>query len=225
MDNFEQYLQAKKLSSSTIVSHCNNVNLFTQWPVSEIHLDAANIGYNDLLAYIQYEKQKNITPATINLRLASISHYFDYLKKLDEVKKNPARMLRVKGTVKRVVENPLSTDELQALYQHYSQLKKVSQHQQNTDLAHQRNTVILGLLVYQGVHSRELQKMEVGHISLGQEQYISHPPAGVIIEPCHYSLVRFCPSMSTCKKPGHSSSQKGMNFFLVDWITSFMHWC
>lgn len=61
----------------------------------------------------------------------------------------------------------MSTDELQALYQHYSQLKKVSQHQQNTDLAHQRNIVILGLLVYQAMHSGELQKMEVSHISLG----------------------------------------------------------
>lgn len=167
MDEFEQYLQSQKLSASTITSHCNNVKLFTQWLATENHLDSANIGYNDLLAYIQYEKQKNITPATINLRLASITHYFDYLKKIDAVRKNLARLLRVKGTVKRVVENPLSTEELQALYQHYSQLKKVSQHQHSTDLAHQRNTVILGLLIYQGVHSGELQKMEVSHISLG----------------------------------------------------------
>lgn len=78
-----------------------------------------------------------------------------------------ARQLRVKGTVKRVVENPLNPEELQALYDHYRILKKVSLHQHNTDLAHQRNTVMLGLIVYQGVHSGELQKMEVSHISLG----------------------------------------------------------
>ncbi len=98
---------------------------------------------------------------------ASITHYFDYLKKQDEVKKNPVGLLRVKGTVKRVIENPLSTEELQALYDHYRLLKKASQHQHNTDMAHHRNTVILGLLVNQGVHSGELQKMEVSHISLG----------------------------------------------------------
>ena len=102
MDEFEQYLQAQKLSASTITSHYNNVNLFIQWLEKENHLDAANIGYNDLLAYIQYEKQKNISPAIINLRLASITHYFDYLKKQGEVKKNPVKLLRVKGTVKRV---------------------------------------------------------------------------------------------------------------------------
>lgn len=167
MDSFEQYLQTKKLSTSTIASHCYNVNLFTQWLEKESHLDVASMGYNDLLAYIQYEKQKNVNPTTINLRLSSITHYFDYLKKEGEVKNNPVKQLRVKGTVKRVIENPMSAEELQVLYDSYRLLKKESQHQRNTDLVHQRNTVILGLLVYQGVHSGELQKMEVGHISLG----------------------------------------------------------
>jgi len=167
MDKFEQYLRAQKMSASTISSHCYNVNLFTQWMVKENLPDASSISYNDLLAYIQYEKQKNVNPATINLRLGSITHYFEYLKKQGEVKKNPAKMLRVKGVVKRVIENPLSAEELQALYQHYSQLKKASQHQRITDITHQRNTVILSLLVYQGIHSGELQKMEVCHISLG----------------------------------------------------------
>lgn len=167
MDNFEQYLQGLKLTASTIAGHCYNVNLFTQWLAKENHLDAGSIGYNDLLAYIQYEKQKNVTPATINLRLNSITHYFDYLKKQGEVKKNPVRLVRVKGTMKRVVENPLSTEELQTLFDHYRLLKKISQHQVNTDLAHQRNTVILGLMVYQGLHSGELEKMETLHIKLG----------------------------------------------------------
>lgn len=168
MDEFEHYLQASKLSASTIESHCYNVKLFMQWLDKEKHIDAASVGYNDMLAYIQHQKQNNVSPATINLRLNSITHYFDYLKKIDEVRKNPARTLRVKGVVKRVVENPLSIEELQTLYDHYRLLKKVSAHQLNTDLAHQRNTVILGLLTFQGVHSGELQKMEVSHVSVDE---------------------------------------------------------
>lgn len=58
MDNFEQYLLTKKMSSTTIADHCYNVNLFTLWLVKESHLDAASIGYNDLLAYLQYEKEE-----------------------------------------------------------------------------------------------------------------------------------------------------------------------
>jgi len=168
MDKFEQYLQQQKQSASTIASHCYNVNLFSQWMAKENLPNASSISYSDLLAYIQYEKQKNVSPATINLRLSSITHYFEYLKNQGEIKKNPAKMLRVKGVIKRVIENPLSAEELQALYQHYSQLKKVNiYHQHDTNIAHLRNTVILGLLVYQGVHSGELQKMEVCNISLG----------------------------------------------------------
>jgi site-specific recombinase XerD len=168
MDEFEQYLQTLKLSHSTIAGHCYNVNLFIQWLEKESHLDPSSISYNDLLTYIQYEKQKNVSPATINLRLASITHYFDYLKKQGELKSNPVKLLRVKGTVKRVIENPLNAEELQALYDHYRLLKRTSQRQHNTDLVHQRNTVILGLMAFQGAHSGELQKMEVSHVSLGE---------------------------------------------------------
>ncbi|OQP52805.1 hypothetical protein A4H97_24195 [Niastella yeongjuensis] len=166
MDEFERYLQTTKLSATTITSHSYNVKLFTQWLEKESHLDPASVGYNDLLTYIQYEKQKNVNPATINLRLASITYYFDYLKKQGDVKNNPVKQLRVKGTVKRVIENPLSPEELQALYDHYRLLKKASQHQHNTDLVHQRNVVIVGLMVFQGIHSGELQKMEVKDVSV-----------------------------------------------------------
>ena len=55
MDNFEQYLQALKLSASTIESHCYNVKLFMQWLDKEKYIDAACVGYNDLLAYIQHQ--------------------------------------------------------------------------------------------------------------------------------------------------------------------------
>ena len=169
MDDFKEFLQQLKYKASTIDGHCSNVKRFNDWLVKENYLNAASVGYNDLLAYIQYEKQKNVSPATINLRLASINLYFEHLKKKGEIKKNPAKTLRVKGVIKTVIENPLSTEELNALYHEYSKLKKVTNHllQGRTNAAHQRNTVILGLLVYQGVHSGELQKMEVSHIALG----------------------------------------------------------
>lgn len=124
------------------------------------------IRYNDLLAYIQHEKATGISPETINLRLTSIRKYLDCLKEDGELEKNPAKTLRVKGELQKVIKNPLARAELDALYQEYSQLKKVANNQPQADLVHGRNTVIVGLLVFQGVHSGELQKMEVGHIDL-----------------------------------------------------------
>jgi site-specific recombinase XerD len=62
--------------------------------------------------------------------------------------------------------HPLSFTELNVLYQQYEQLQRASHIQVKTDRMHQRNTVILGLLIWQGVHGGELSKMEIQHINL-----------------------------------------------------------
>jgi site-specific recombinase XerD len=166
MDEFRQYLHGQRLKDSTIEEHCKNIQRFTGWMIQENYPDASTIKYTDLLAYIQYEKSRGIDAATINLRLTSIRYYFEHLKKLGAVEKNPAKTIRVKGVVKKVIEHPLSMDELQTLYHEYSRLQKNTHVQGKTDASHQRNTVIAGLLIFQGVHSGELQKMETSHINL-----------------------------------------------------------
>jgi len=166
MNEFTTYLQGRNMKDSTIREHVANIRRFISWLTEEQHLDAGTIRYTDLLAYIQWEKGKGLDIATINLRLTSISHYFECLKKEGIVGKNPARTLRVKGTIKKVVENPLPYAELGILYQQYEQLRKTTIFQAKTDLLHQRNLVILGLLIWQGVHAGELHKMDTGNINL-----------------------------------------------------------
>lgn len=68
--------------------------------------------------------------------------------------------------IRKVVENPIPYADLGTLYQQYEQLKRITHVQAKTDLLHQRNLVILGLLIWQGVHAGELQKMEASHIHL-----------------------------------------------------------
>ena len=166
MDKFKQYLQTQKQAPRTIEEHLLNVSRFVNWLTEQQNMTVTEIRYNDLLAYIQQEKARSISMETINLRLTSISKYLDYLKERGELEKNPARNLRVKGELQKVIRNPLSRAELDSLYLQYSQLKKEAHRQQQADWVHGRNTVIVGLLVFQGVHSGELQKMEVNHIDL-----------------------------------------------------------
>jgi integrase/recombinase XerD len=68
--------------------------------------------------------------------------------------------------VQKVIINPLNRAELDSLYQQYSQLKKTAHRQKQVDIVHGRNSVILGLLVFQGVHSGEIQQMEESHVDL-----------------------------------------------------------
>jgi site-specific recombinase XerD len=163
---FTAYLQEQRLKPRTISEHLLNVERFMNWAMQENYHDISTVRYNDLLTYIQQQKATGIAVATTNLRLASIRHYFEHLKQAGAVAKNPAKTIRVKGSIKTVIKNPLNKIELEALYQQYSQLPKVTRFQHQTDINHLRNTVVLGLLVFQGVHSGELQKMEVSHINL-----------------------------------------------------------
>jgi integrase/recombinase XerD len=166
MKEFENYLHQQHYRESTLKGHLQNAGYFMQWIESNGLQEPENIEYKNLLEYVQYEQKRGIDVATINLRLTSISKYFDCLKEQGSIIRNPARTLRIKGKAKTVTEQPLKYEELENLYYSYKSLQKESLHQNKTDLAHQRNIIIVGLLVWQGLHSGELQKLEVNHINL-----------------------------------------------------------
>lgn len=167
-EKFRTYLYEHRLRDSTVNGHVQNVGYFLQWIESNGLQEPENVSYNDLLNYVQYEQQRGKDVATINLRISSISKYFEFLKVEGTVSRNPARTLRIKGKAKTVIQNPLKYDELENLYHSYKSLQKQSLHQDKTDLAHQRNIIIVGLLIWQGLHSGELEKLEVNHINLNE---------------------------------------------------------
>jgi site-specific recombinase XerD len=168
MENFKTYLYEHRLRDSTVKEHIQNVGYFLQWIETNGLHEIENIGYNDLLNYVHYEQQKGKDVATINLRISSISKYFEFLKQEGTVNRNPARTLRIKGKAKTIIQNPLKYDELLNLYNSYKELQKQSLHQSKTELAHQRNIIIVGLLIWQALHSGELEKLEVNHINLNE---------------------------------------------------------
>jgi integrase/recombinase XerD len=165
MNRFIQYLEGKKYSSTTTKAHLANIKLFDAWLVKQ-NITDATVKYNDLLAYIQQQKKKKINAATINLRLNSIQHYYEHLKQQRKVKVNPAKTLRVKGAIKKVIHSPFTFEELEILYRQYVQLTKETHIQEITNLLHQRNIVVLSLMIWQGLHSGELQKLTIEHINL-----------------------------------------------------------
>jgi site-specific recombinase XerD len=170
IDNFKDYLQARRFMQSTINGHLLNVGYFLKWIENNGVHEAENLQYTDLLNYVNYEQKQNKDVSTINLRISSISKYFEFLKEEGLVNRNPARTLRIKGKVKTIIQNPLSYDELLQLYNNYKALEKtVPNHlQEKTTLAHQRNIIIVGLLIWQGLHSGELEKLETNHINLNE---------------------------------------------------------
>ena len=170
MEQFTDYLQSKRYRESTIKGHVMNAGYFLQWTEDNQLYDAANVEHKNILEYIQYEQKRNLDTATINLRLSSISLYFDFLKEGGSAARNPARTLRIKGKLKPITEHPLSYQQLEEIYFTYKQLDKEAKNnvKEAVELAHQRNIIIVGLLIWQGLHSGELEKLEVNHIKLDE---------------------------------------------------------
>jgi site-specific recombinase XerD len=168
MDNFKAYLQAKKYRESTVQAHIQNLGYFLKWVASQGIPDPAGTSYNDLLSYVQYEQARQKDVATINLRVSSISQYFDCLKQAGLVSRNPARTLRIKGKAKTVIQHPLDYDALLNLYNQYKSMTIAApaQLQKSAAAVQQRNMVMLGLMIWQGLHSGELEKLELSHINL-----------------------------------------------------------
>lgn len=167
---FENYLLERRYRQSTVNSHLQNIGYFLQWVKDNQLYEIENVEYKNLLEYVQSEQKRNIDVSTINLRLSSISKYFEFLKTENIIFRNPARTLRIKGKLKTITEQPLKYAELEQLYFSYKGLNKVAarNRQQSVYLAHQRNIIVVGLLVWQGLHSGELEKLEVNHINLDE---------------------------------------------------------
>ena len=101
------------------------------------------IDYKTFLKYIEQLKKTGIKTSTIKSYIGSLKIYFNYLQEKNYRSNNPITNINIKGTVKTIVSNVLTADELEDLYYSYET--------KNQDIAKKRNKIIIGLLVYQGV--------------------------------------------------------------------------
>jgi site-specific recombinase XerD len=176
MQDFINYLESKNHSKTTQKAYCRNVNLFLEWYKKE----PINCTKKDILKYLEHlqnkKQQENITRRNA---LIAINHYFTFLHKNEEVTSNPTALLKIRGTHKRQLYKIYTAEELTQLYDNYyhtfirnfedlcfaSRIGGIPANQrQQTLLSRQRNYIMLGLLVYQGLATNELQKITVNDI-------------------------------------------------------------
>lgn len=90
--------------------------------------------------------------------IGNLKIYFNYLQEENYRVDNPILNLNIKGTPKTVLGNLLTADELEDLYYSYETT--------NQSTSKKRNKIIIGLLVYQGLQTMELQHLKEEHIEL-----------------------------------------------------------
>jgi len=116
------------------------------------------IDYKTLLKYIEELKKTKIKISSIQGYIGKLKIYFSYLQQENYRVDNPIENTNIKGRIKTVLGNLLTADELEDLYYSYET--------KDNDLARKRNKIIIGLLVYQGLHTKELQYLKEEHVEL-----------------------------------------------------------
>jgi site-specific recombinase XerD len=174
MQIFKNYLKSEHYKTRTISEHCLNVERFINWFGSTDQQELAQLSVAQLVEYINVLQAKELAAETINLQLRSIRKYYEYLEsegyiipKIENVK--------VKGVTKKVVIDPLEYSDLEQLYKDYSAYKKEQIEQlKESNLIRASKTcsktalkrkVMLGFMVFQGLHSGELKRLEINHIN------------------------------------------------------------
>lgn len=166
MQTFYDHLKKQQYRDSTSTGHVNSVKLIEQWAQAHGMENADQLRYTDLMAYIAAEKAKGLDIATINNRIGSLRKYYEYLNAEGTREDNPAKRIKVKGKLKKAFI-PIPYTELEQLYKNYLQhQKQTPMREAGHQFPRQRNLVMLGLMIWQGLQSGELEKIELKDLDL-----------------------------------------------------------
>tara|TARA_B110000908_G_scaffold166346_1_gene217292 strand:+ start:1947 stop:2834 length:888 start_codon:yes stop_codon:yes gene_type:complete len=162
MIDYRNYLQKESYSSSTIESYTKGAENFIKW-CKRNHTTPDLIDYKTSLKFIKYLQRKGTTKKTVKHQIGTLKIYFKYLLSENYRIDNPVENINIKGVKRTINYNLLEADELEDLYYSYeTENIKDSYHK----LTAKRNKIIVGLLVYQGLNTSELIKLELENLQL-----------------------------------------------------------
>jgi integrase/recombinase XerD len=152
---FRQYLEQKRFSEATVNSYASYSQSFTDWLVSE-QLAPGAFTYTELLDFIRHLQGLGKSKKAVQHLLGIVRHYCNYLVHEGERNDNPAAGLFIKGIVRTLPANLLSGEEMEELYRQYSIQLHVDP----------ESKIALGLLIYQGLATEEIKRLEGIHLKL-----------------------------------------------------------
>lgn len=135
---------------------------------------ALQIGYGELVVYLSALRKRYDNPATVRRILYAVKSYYRYLVLSGRRVDHPGSRLRLRDVVRDQVQTQdlLAPEELALL---------LRPRPERYEILTNRNRVIIGLLVHQGLLVREIGALKVGAIDL--EKAIVRVPATSKTEP------------------------------------------
>ncbi len=165
--SFKRYRQASGYSESSIKVQDSHVNQLVTWCITQ-SIDPEDITYNQVMQFIDHERKRGIENQSIIRMMNSIRIYYDFLMDTGAVTQNIIRRIRINQVGRRALPQILSLEQLEKIYHDFTNLPEWHHRSERARLLHQRNTVILGLMIYQGLDSGQVARLETTHVNLAE---------------------------------------------------------
>lgn len=156
--NFYDYLlKEKSYSSNTVTAYKNDVETFQNFCIVKFELNnLSKVNYPIIRDWIIDLSEKELSPLTINRKISSLSKYYDFLIKIQEIKSSPLNNhKRLKVQKKLII--PFSEDEI---------LKVVDIFSKNFE--GKRNLLIVDMLYSTGLRRDELINIKLNDVFLDE---------------------------------------------------------
>lgn len=168
--NFKTYLESKGLAGNTVESIYGDVMPYLNW-CEEENIEAEQSTHTEILAYIKHIQKRGIKQRTVQIYTGSLKHYFSWLIKREIREDNPIRSINIKGIKRQYLYDILKKQELETLYENFeipneNNPNKNQNWYKRSLLTSKRNKIILGLMIWQGLGTRELATLTVKDVKL-----------------------------------------------------------
>ena len=158
LSNFYDYLSIEKnYSSNTVIAYKKDVETFQEFCRVKFELNnLLKVTYPIIREWIINLSEKELSPLSINRKISSLSKYYDFLIKINELKSSPLKNhKRLKVQKKLII--PFSEDEV---------LKVVDVFSKNFE--GKRNLLIVDMLYSTGVRRDELINIKLNDVLLDE---------------------------------------------------------
>lgn len=119
--------------------------------------NAEKLTYSDIVRYINFLVQRGLSEQTRVTNLSAIKKYYDYLISIGERDDHPCRSISIRSKKKDVqTQNLFSSEELELLFSRPNRYANLSN----------RNMAIISLLIYQGLSSDEIVRLNTTNVNL-----------------------------------------------------------
>ena len=158
ISNFSDYLsKEKKFSNNTVVAYVRDVDTFKNFCFENHNLkNISKIPYSIIRDWIINLSEKKLSALTINRKISSLSKFYDFLIKIQEIKSSPLQNHKRLKVQKKIII-PFSEDEVLRVIDVFS-----------NNFEGKRNLLIVDMLYSTGIRREELINIKINDLQLNQ---------------------------------------------------------